>query len=107
MRRTTAKARRATGFVKDAFRDRWDISEFRGTKHGFDIVLRWPSGKRRGTGGEGLAVRYLERFRTNVKGIDLPISPKLIVRLRGLSGSPQCQSEPRAIARYWRVVAAD
>ena len=102
---TTAKARRAPGFVRDVFDNRWDISEFRGTKHGFDIVLGWPSGKPRGMGGAGRPgviltpplVRYLERFRTNMKGIDLPISPKVIERLRGLLGHDTWKE----VKRWW------
>src|SRR6516162_2247604 len=107
----TAKARRATGFVRDAFDNRWDISEFRGTKHGFDIVLGWPSGKPRGMGGAGrpgviltpALVRYLERFRTNMKGIDLPISPKVIVQLRGLLGHHKW----REMQQWWEDRHAD
>jgi hypothetical protein len=90
VKRATAKS----GRIKDAFGVWSDISEFRGTRHGFDVILGWPSGKRRGTGGAGrprviltpALVRYVERFRMNMKGIDLPISPKVIVRLRGLLG---------------------
>jgi hypothetical protein len=111
VRRTTAKARRATGFVRDAFDNRWDISEFRGTKHGFDIVLGWPSGKPRGMGGAGrpgviltpALVRYLELFRTNMKGIDLPISPNVIVRLRGLLGHDTWKE----VKRWWEDRRAD
>jgi hypothetical protein len=90
VRRTIAKTRGATGHIKDAFGDRWDISEFRGTDHGFDIVLGWPSGKRRGTGGAGrpgviltpALVRYPERFRMNPGKADLPLGWSAIRRIR-------------------------
>jgi len=90
VRRTTAKARNATGRIRDAFGDRWDISEFRGTKHGFDIVLGWPSGKRRGMGGCGRPgvvltkplVEHLERFRMNPGKADLPLGWSAIRRIR-------------------------
>jgi len=76
-----------------------------------DIVLGWPRGKRRGTGGAGrpgviltpALVRYLERFRTNMKGIDLPISPKVIVRLRGLLGHHKW----REMQQWWEDRNAD
>jgi hypothetical protein len=76
--------------VKDVFGDRWDVSEFRGTKHGFDIVLGWPSGKKRGTGGAGrpgvvltkALVSHMERFRLKPTGIDIPLAPGTVVKLR-------------------------
>jgi hypothetical protein len=81
--RTTAKSYGATGHIRDAFGQWWEVSELRGTVHGFDIVLGWPRGNRRGTGGAGrpdgiltpALGRYQERFRTNMKGIGLPICP--------------------------------
>ena len=71
MKRPTAKS----GRIKDAFGVWFDISEFRGTRHGFDVILGWPSGKRRGTGGAGRpgviltrdVARYLVQFRINMK----------------------------------------
>jgi hypothetical protein len=76
--------------VKDVFGARWDVSEFRGTKHGFDIVLGWPSGEKRGTGGAGRPgvvltkplVNHMERFRLNPTRIELPLAPCTLVKLR-------------------------
>jgi len=90
MRRTTAKASGATGRTRDAFGAWWDISEFRGTSHGFDVILGWPSGKRRGTGGCGRPrvvltkplVEHLERFRMNPGKADLPLGWSAIRRIR-------------------------
>jgi hypothetical protein len=76
--------------VKDVFGNRWDVSEFRGTKHGFDLVLGWPSGKKRGTGGAGRPgvvltkplVNHMERFRLKPTRIDVPLAPCTVVKLR-------------------------
>ena len=47
MKRATPKS----GRIKDAFGVWFDISEFRGTSYGFDVILEWPSGESRGKGG--------------------------------------------------------
>ena len=48
-------------------------------------------------------VRYLKQFRMNMKGIDLPISPKVIVRPRGLLGHHKW----REMQRWWEDRNAD
>jgi hypothetical protein len=35
--------RRKSRWVKDAFGEWCEISEFWGTKHGFDLILGWPA----------------------------------------------------------------
>jgi hypothetical protein len=97
--------RAKSGRIKDAFGHWFDVSSFRGTRHGFDVVLGWPSGKKRGPGGAGRPgviftkplVLYLEQFRTNMKGIDLPISSVTIVRLRQRLGHHAW----REMQRWW------
>jgi hypothetical protein len=76
--------------MRDAFGQWWDVSDFRATTHGFDVVLGWPSGKRRGRAGVGRPravltkplVRYLSRFRTLPSRIDLPLARSVVLRLR-------------------------
>jgi hypothetical protein len=111
MRTSREASYRQEGRTWDVYGIWFDISERCGTRHGFDVILGWPSGERRGTGGCGRPgviltrdlVRYLERFRTNMKGIDLPISPKVIVRLRGLLGHHKW----REIQQWWKDRNAD
>ena len=105
MRTSREASYRQEGRTWDVYGIWFDISERCGTRHGFDVILGWPSGERRGTGGCGRPgviltrdlVRYLERFRTNMKGIDLPISSKVIVRLRGLLGHDTWKE----VKRWW------
>jgi hypothetical protein len=60
-RKTTAKARGATGGIKDAFGDRWDISEFRGTVHGFEV---WAGRAANRAEGEAVSVREASVLKT-------------------------------------------
>jgi hypothetical protein len=97
--------RRADGRVKDAFGAWFHVSEYRGTRHGFDVILGWPSGKRRGTGGAGrpgviltpALVRHLERFRMNPGKADLPLGWSAIQRIREKLG----HHIRRDIRRWW------
>jgi hypothetical protein len=76
--------------IRDAFGQRFDVSAFRGTVHGFDLVFGGPVGKKRGTGGcvrPGVVltkelVRHMEKFRMTPGKSDLPLGLKAVTRIR-------------------------
>lgn len=75
------------GQAEDANGENWDVRERRPTLHGFDVMVGWPQGERRGKGGRGVAViptvalaQYLTE--TRLRDIDLPIGLTTVKRLR-------------------------
>jgi hypothetical protein len=86
-------ARRATiiGTIKDIHGQLFDVRESRPTKHGFDILLGWPTVRPRGQGMGGQQViateplvEYLEKMRLSPGDIDLPVGQGAVKRLRAL-----------------------
>jgi hypothetical protein len=90
--------------LKDAFGQWCEVGEYRGTPHGFDLILGWPEGRKKGrAGGRSQVIltkplaRYLTRFRMRPWEIDLPIAPKTLGRLRRELG----HHIRRDIRRWW------
>jgi hypothetical protein len=90
--------------VVDLYGVSFDVRERRPTKHGFDLLFGWPSGKRgMGHGAprviltSGLA-DYLESIRLTPGSSDLPISRSAIKRLRFILR--HCWKED--LAAWWK-----
>ncbi|MDR2054984.1 MAG: hypothetical protein LBQ10_03830 [Desulfovibrio sp.] len=100
-------ARRATiiGIAKDFLGRQYDVREARPTKHGFDVLLGWPSDVQRGPGGGSPQViitwpliKYLEKMRLTPGKIDLPIGRGPVKRVRSVLG----HYWPEDNAEWWR-----
>jgi hypothetical protein len=67
-----------------------EVAEYRGTDHGFDVILGWPEGKKKGRAGGGRSqviltvplARYLEMFRMKPGRMDLSLGCSAIRKLR-------------------------
>jgi hypothetical protein len=70
-----------SGWVKDVFGELFEVAEFRGTTHGFDLLFGWPERRKKGLGRGRCEViltmplaEHLNRFRMRPWELDLPIA---------------------------------
>ena len=67
--------------MKDVFGELFEVAEFRGTTHGFDLLFGWPERRKKGLGRGRCEViltmplaEHLNRFRMRPWELDLPIA---------------------------------